>query len=57
MAQMRRRAPEPPLGPPRIKLKPGMANEMLHELAPLLAEEGIDVNNIEVTTSKRCSAP
>jgi hypothetical protein len=25
-----------------------MANEMLRELAPLLAEEGIDVDNIEV---------
>jgi hypothetical protein len=48
MAQMRRRDPEPPPGPPRIEFKPGMANEMLRELAPLLAEEGIDVNNIEV---------
>lgn len=45
---MRRRDPEPPPGPPRIEFKPGMANEMLRELAPLLAEEGIDVNNIEV---------
>ena len=26
-----------------------MANELLHELAPLLAEEGIDVNNIDVS--------
>ena len=48
MAQMRRRDPEPPPGPPRIEFKPGMANEMLRELAPLLAEEGIDINNIEV---------
>jgi len=48
MAPMRRRDPEPPPGPPRIEFKPGMANEMLRELAPLLAEEGIDVNNIEV---------
>ncbi len=48
MAQMRRRDPEPPPGPPRIEFKPGMANEMLRELAPLLAEEGIDVNNMEV---------
>jgi hypothetical protein len=48
MAQMRRRDPEPPPGPPRIEFKPGMANEMLRELAPLLAEEGIDVNNIDV---------
>lgn len=48
MAQMRRRDPEPPPGLPRIEFKPGMANEMLRELAPLLAEEGIDINNIEV---------
>jgi hypothetical protein len=45
---MRRRSPEPAAGPPGIQLKPGMANELLHELAPLLAEEGIDVNNIDV---------
>ncbi len=45
---MRRRSPEPPAGPPEIQLKPGMANELLHELAPLLAEEGIDVGNIDV---------
>ena len=45
MAQMRRRDPEPPPGPPRIEFKPGMANEMLRELAPLLAEEGIDIEN------------
>lgn len=48
MAQMRRRDPEPPPGPPKIEFKPGMANEMLRELAPLLAEEGIDVENIDV---------
>ncbi len=45
---MRRRSPEPPAGPPEIQFKPGMANELLHELAPLLAEEGIDVDNIDV---------
>src|SRR5690349_14947691 len=45
---MRRRGPEPPPGPPRIEFRPGMANEMLRELAPLLAEEGIDVENIDV---------
>jgi hypothetical protein len=48
MADMRRRSPEPPSGPPQIQFKPGMANEMLRELAPLLAEEGIDVDNIDV---------
>jgi hypothetical protein len=45
---MRRRSPEPPAGPPGIQFKPGMANELLRELAPLLAEEGIDVDNIDV---------
>jgi hypothetical protein len=48
MADMRRRTPEPPAGPPDIEFKPGMANELLHELAPLLAGEGIDVDNIDV---------
>ena len=46
---MRRRTPEPPpAGLPEIQFKPGMADELLHELAPLLAEEGIDVDNIDV---------
>ena len=49
MPDMRRRTPEPPAGPPEIQFKPGMANELLHELAPLLAEEGIDVNNIDAS--------
>lgn len=48
MADMRRRGPEPPPGPPRVQYKPGLANETLRELAPLLAEEGIDVDNIDV---------
>ena len=48
MPDMRRRTPEPPAGAPEIQVKPGMANELLHQLAPLLAEEGIDVNNIDV---------
>ena len=33
---------------PQIQFKPGLADEMLRELAPLLAEEGIDVDNIDV---------
>lgn len=45
---MRRRSPEPPAGPPEIQLKPGMASELLRELAPLLAKEGIDADNIDV---------
>lgn len=48
MADMRRRHPEPPPGMPEIQFKPGMANELMVELAPLLAEEGIDINNIDV---------
>jgi hypothetical protein len=48
MADMRRRGPEPPPGPPQIQIKPGLAQETLRELGPLLAEEGIDVDNIDV---------
>jgi len=48
MADMRRRTPEPPPRPPKIEIKPGMAQELLRELAPLLAEEGIDAGNIDV---------
>jgi len=48
MADMRRRSPEPPPGAPQIEIKPGLAQETLRELAPLLAEEGIDVDNIDV---------
>jgi hypothetical protein len=44
MADMRRHHPEPAAGPPRIEHKPGMADEMMRELAPLLAEEGIDLS-------------
>lgn len=46
---MRRRGPEPLPGPPKIQFKPGMANGLMRELAPLLAEEGIDVDNIDVS--------
>lgn len=48
MADMRRRSPEPPPAAPQIQLKPGLAKETLRELAPLLAEEGIDVDDIDV---------
>lgn len=48
MVNMRRRDPEPPAGPPRIQFKPGTADQTLRELAPLLAEEGINVDDIDV---------
>jgi hypothetical protein len=48
MPDMRRRHPEPPPGPPEVQFRPGMAKELLDELAPLLAEEGIDAGNVDV---------
>lgn len=45
---MRRRGPEPAAGLPRIEHKPGVADEMMRELAPLLAEEGIDLTGDDV---------
>jgi hypothetical protein len=48
MADMRRRSPEPPPGPPQIQLTPGLGEQTMRELAPLLAGEGIDVDNIGV---------
>lgn len=45
---MRRHSPEPPPGLPQVQFRPGLAHETLQELAPLLAEEGIDVDNIDV---------
>lgn len=46
MADMRRNAPESALGLPRIQMKPGMADELMRELAPLLAEDGVDINDV-----------
>jgi hypothetical protein len=48
MADMRRRSPEPLPGPPQIQLTPGLGEQTLREVAPLLAEEGIDIDNIDV---------
>ena len=48
MADMRRRSPEPPPGPLQIQLTPGLGEQTMRELAPLLAEEGIDVANFDV---------
>ena len=48
MADMRRRGRQPPPGLPQVQFTPGLADQMLRELAPLLAEEGIDVDNIDI---------
>ena len=48
MPDMRRRGPQPAPEPPKIRFAPGLADQTLRELAPLLAEEGIDVDNIDV---------
>jgi len=47
---VRRRRPEPLPGRRQIQLKPGLAKETLRELAPLLAWEGVDVDNVDVPT-------
>jgi hypothetical protein len=44
---MRRPGPAPAPGLPEIEFTPGLANQTLRELAPLLAEEGIDVDNLD----------
>ena len=46
MPDMRRKSPEPSLGPAQIQMKPGMADELMRELAPLLAEDGVDINDL-----------
>jgi hypothetical protein len=48
VVNMRRAGPEPVAGAPQVVHKPGMADELLHELAPLLAEEGIDLDGGEI---------
>lgn len=55
VANMRRRSPESAPGPPEVQMRPGMASELLRELAPLLAEEGIDVDNIDVPDVDTCN--
>ncbi len=45
MADVRRSSPEPPWGGPQVVHTPGMANNLMQELAPLLAEDGIDLND------------
>lgn len=48
MVDMRRRGPEPSVGPLGVQRTPGLAEETLRELGPLLAEEGIDVDNLDL---------
>ncbi|MGZ6693385.1 MAG: hypothetical protein ACXVHQ_39065 [Solirubrobacteraceae bacterium] len=50
MANMRRRTPEPPPGPPEVHLTPGLADQTLHELAPLLAEEASTTSTSPIST-------
>jgi hypothetical protein len=47
MADMRRPDPEPPPSEPRVEFTPGLADELLRELAPLLAEAGVDVEQLD----------
>lgn len=46
MSDMRRNSREPLPGPPQVRMKPGMADELMQELAPLLAEDGVDINDL-----------
>lgn len=46
MPTMRRTSPEPLSTGPRIEHRPGLAAQTFRELAPLLAEEGIDVDSL-----------
>jgi len=57
MADLRRPNPEPAPGFPKIRQAPGMAREMLRDMAPLLAEEGIDLENVpDLETLNRAMA-
>ena len=49
MADLKRSQPEPLPGPPRIQWKSGLADELLTELEPLLAEDGIDIHDLEAS--------
>ena len=45
MPDVRRSSPEPPWGGPEIVHTPGSSDELMRELAPLLAEDGIDLDD------------
>lgn len=46
MVDMRRRGPEPAPGFPRVEHRPGLADQTMRELAPFLAEEGVDLDDV-----------
>lgn len=45
MTGVRRNSPEPPWAGPHIVHTPGMSDDLMRELAPLLAADGIDMND------------
>lgn len=45
MVDPRRSSPEPPWGGPEIVRTPGMADDLMREIAPILAEDGIDLGD------------
>jgi hypothetical protein len=45
MVDLRRSSAEPPWGGPNVVHTPGMGDELMRELAPLLAEDGIDLDD------------
>lgn len=45
MADARRSSPEPPWGGPQMVHTPGIADDLMREVAPLLAEDGIDLDD------------
>lgn len=45
MADVRRSSPEPPWDGPQVVHTPGMADDLMREIAPLLAEDGIDLDD------------
>lgn len=45
MVDPRRSSPEPAWGGPELVHTPGMANDRMRELAPILAEDGIDLDD------------
>lgn len=47
MVDPRRSTPEPPWAGPEIVHTPGSADELMRELAPILAEDGIDLDDPE----------